>query len=114
MNKYYECHITMIGNPATIKPLVEQTKWKFSVIDGDPVLGQGVKCYATRLFNFRNAEVIVLNELINVAQSLSDQRVNVVRRKIECVIYDDKSAHVKFDCKGGCKECHLDDCGKDL
>lgn len=109
MNKYYECHITMIGKPEFIKPLVEKTKWKFSSIDGDPVLGDGIKCYATRLFNYKLPQDQVLDILFHTANNLKDKDCNVVRRKIELVIYDDKSSHVKFDCKGGCKDCHLDD-----
>lgn len=107
MTTYFECHVTMLGNPDTIRPEVENRKWKFSVIDGDPVLGDGLKCYATKLFNRRNGQEAVQAELFSIAKDLTNLGFNVLRRKIELVIYDDRS--VKVNCIGGCPECHLDD-----
>lgn len=105
---YYECHITLMAEHTDlIKNVVETLKWKFSVIDGDPVLGKGIKCYATRLFNRRNAQDAVQQELFNVAATLSELGFAVLRRKIELVIFDDRSSRVQ--CNGGCVECHLDD-----
>lgn len=86
---YYECHITMIGDPETIKPKVERLKWKFSAIDGDPTLGDGIKCYATRHFNARMDRDIVQDLLDGAAEVLA-QSVDVVRRKIELVLYDSR------------------------
>jgi len=104
---YYECHITMTGDKDTIKKLVEDQKWKFSCIDGDPTLGDGLKCYATRHFNVRENQDLILSKLLDIADRFSHSGINVLRRKIERVIYDDRSSTVR--CGGGCKECHLDD-----
>lgn len=108
--KYFECHVTMTGDAATIRPLVERLKWKFSVIDGDILLGDGAKCYATRLFNARLEQQGVMLQLLNVANKLESYGCNVIRRKMEMVIYDDRSS--KMRCEGGCVECHLDDVKK--
>src|ERR1051325_7475371 len=104
---YFECHVTLMGDATTIRPEVEKRKWKFSVIDGDPVLGDGIKCYATRLFNRRLGQEDVQNQLLTIAAELSSLGFNVLRRKVELVIFDDRSTKVR--CNGGCKECHLDD-----
>ena len=106
-NSYYECHITMLGDPKKIRPEVERCKWKFSVIDGDPVLGEGVKCYATHLFNRKHELMKVQAWLFDTAAYLSSCGFEVLRRKIELVIFDDRS--VKINCTGGCVDCHLDD-----
>lgn len=108
--QYYECHVTMSGNKEAIKKCVEKLKWKFSCIDGDPTLGDGLKCYATRHFNHKLKESAVLNELHRIADSLVNSGIEVLRRKIERVIYDDRSSTVRLDaCNGLCPECHLDD-----
>jgi hypothetical protein len=107
MTTYFECHVTLQGNPSLIRLEVEKRKWKFSVIDGDPVLGDGIKCYATRLFNKKKGQASVQEELFWIAEELKTLGHNVLRRKIELVIYDDRS--VKVNCTGGCIGCHLDD-----
>ncbi len=100
MKKYFEAHVTMIGDAAMIRPLVEATKWKFSAIDGDINLGEGVKCYATRQFNLKIGESKALTILHETADSLVMKNVNVIRRKIEIVIYDDRQGV----CTGACPE----------
>lgn len=104
---YYESHITMTGDKDTLKKLVEDQGWIFSCIDGDPVMGSGQKCYATMLFNSKMGKDLILCKLLDVADRLKYNGANVLRKKLEQVIYDDRSSLVK--CKGGCAECHLDD-----
>lgn len=116
---YYEAHITMIGEPNyLLKSMIEEMGWKFSAIDGDPTLGDGVKCYATKHFKASEARETVLQRLHEAAYMLSNNRLNikVIRKKIELVIYDDRSSTVRFECEGKCPECHTQaqchDCGR--
>lgn len=90
--QYYECHITMRGDPEFIRPLVESsvTGWKFSAIDGDPVLGNGVLCYATSHFPVRLSQDVVVEKMNFVAHCLSQQGAEVIRQKVELVVYDTK------------------------
>lgn len=105
MKAYYEAHITLIADPVSVKPYIESSRnpWKFSVIDGDPVLGEGIKCYATMFFNVKRPQAEVLQLLHAKADHLKGVGFNVVRRKIEKVIYDDKMD--KVSCEGACLEC---------
>lgn len=110
-NQYYECHVTMVGDPVELRPYVESMKWKFSAIDGDPVLGEGVKCYATRQFKGTSDKESVLIKLRQAAWLLENEGFEVIRRKVELVLYDDRSSKVAFECNGGCPECHTEDLG---
>lgn len=111
MTTYYECHVTLVEYYAArlseLQYAIESRKWKFSVIDGDILLGAGRKCYATRLFNIRKGVQQVQSELFQIANELETMGFTVLRRKIEHVIFDDRSS--KTQCTGGCIECHLDD-----
>lgn len=104
MKKYYECHITIEPHEAAnagearmfkdaVRESVEQTLgikgWKFSAIDGDPLLGAGTKFYATTHFSARRPLRWVCGELDTMCAFLSiacDYRI--LRRKIELVVYD--------------------------
>ncbi|CAN7603481.1 hypothetical protein [Bosea sp. LjRoot237] len=114
MKSYYECHVTMEApaadndNRQRVKAAVDAIGWKFSAIEGDIVLGDGVKLYATRHFNTRLGDDRVVSLLHDAADTLAAQSINVVRRKVERVLFDDRSAKVR-PCDGGCLECHLDD-----
>lgn len=112
MKRYYELHITLddAGDPDTRMKMQNEVLaygWKFSAIDGDPVTGPGVKCYATTHLNERFGEEAAIKYLHRHANSL-DEAFRVTRRKVELVLYDDRSSKVR-PCDGGCPECHLDD-----
>lgn len=94
----------MLGNPKVLRPMVEKLKWKFSAIDGDPSLGEGLKCYATRFYNVKLALESVVFLVNDAARALNFGGAKVLRRKVEKVVYDDRSETV--DCDGACPECH--------
>jgi hypothetical protein len=109
-NKYYEAHITMSGDSADyVETYVKNRKWKFSKIDGDANLGTGVKCYATKQYNGNKDRDEILADLHLTANVLS-QHCTILRRKIELVIYDDRSNTVRFNCDGSCPECNTSHC----
>lgn len=87
---YYECHITMKGNPVVLKPQVEVSGWKFSAIDGDIDLGDGVKCYATMHYPARNMAEEVIATVKGYAGAYKFLGIDVLRSKVELVIYDSK------------------------
>lgn len=106
MNSYYEAHITLLGNPDKLEPIIKSIKWKFSKIDGDPNFGDGIRCYATRQYNGNLNKKSVLLDLHSKANIL-EQHGTVIRKKIELVIYDDRSSLINFTCSGNCPECTL-------
>lgn len=87
---YYESHITMLGTPETLKPLVEEIKWKFSAIDGDPVLGEGIKCYATMHHSAKHTIEDVISYVKAASQALRQKNIKILRSKVELVLYDTK------------------------
>lgn len=89
--QYYECHITMTGHGG-LSQIVEQTGWKFSIIDGDIDLGDGVKCYATRQYNKRKPLAEILKEMNETAETIQKStKGKILRKKIELIIYDERS-----------------------
>lgn len=92
MSASYECHITISPNldlvqeVLKIKKQVESTiQWKFSVIDGDPDLGLGMRCYATKWFKtLEEAE----DEIHIAAMDLVINGLTLERKKIEMVVHD--------------------------
>lgn len=84
----FEIHITVSGAQAREARLVaEIVGWKFSAIDGDPLLGPGVNCYLTHhAKDFMKA----LEQLRSVCLDLNNHHVQVLRQKIELVVFDTK------------------------
>ena len=76
----YELHITLTK-------AVELEGWKSSAIDGDPLLGDGVKHYLT---TYTSDEETARKKLWNGLWELADRglRLTVLRAKIEHIIYD--------------------------
>lgn len=88
---YYECHITMEADePNALRAPVAHIGWLFSAIDGDPNLGNGVKCYATRQFKGSLSEGFVRHQMATAVLELEGMGCKVLRSKIECVVYDTK------------------------
>lgn len=92
---YYEVHITMEdGHGAAlrdrIKYLLSSYNWKYSRIDGDPILGDGVKQYATRHYHRRTQMEYVRMQLDLMHLDLERIGAIVVRKKIEAVLVDEK------------------------
>jgi hypothetical protein len=87
---YYECHITLGLHPISAQPLIEALGWKYSCIEGDPVLGTGYHEYATRHASTRVGESRIIAEMSYIAGVLAHAGFNVVRQKVELVIYDTK------------------------
>lgn len=94
MKQYYECHITMDPEDKSrhfMQDAVESTGWSFSAIAGDPDLGPGLKCYATRQFNRKYELSDIIFELNAVAEKLNyTSGIRVLRRKIEIVVHDNR------------------------
>lgn len=102
MKQYYECHLTIEeGDPlkaasglyhnGDIRHAVEKIGWIYSAIDGDANLGPGRKHYATKQFNLNDRGQGVQGELDTARVTLVSQHCNVVRAKIELVIYDGRA-----------------------
>lgn len=95
---YYECHITILGDPNLIRPVVEDIKWKFSYINGDPTLGNGIRCYATALFSDKLSVYKVKQFINSTAAELKNKGLTIVRQKIEKTLYDERTD----TCDGNC------------
>ncbi len=87
---YYECHVTVIGNREQLEYVVDSLGWKFSAIDGDPTLGVGVKCYATKHYKANVSAAAVVEHVRSCAHSLRLASFEVLRDKVELVLHDSK------------------------
>lgn len=95
MKPYYELHITMEEPkeraPEVVCALESYTgwPWKFSMITDDPILGPGMKMYATTHVSEDKGEAWISLCLGTCVNYLRDTcNLNVIRQKIEHVTYD--------------------------
>lgn len=87
--RYYECHITMSGKPDIAKKITELSGWKFSKIDGDTTLGEGLKCYTTKQYNVKYALEFITDIVEEVALELQRfGNLKILRSKVELVVHD--------------------------
>ena len=84
---YYECHVTFMADK-DFKEQVEALGWRYSRIDGDPMLGAGVKTYATKHFNAKLHLDVVVEAVNTAATMLAMKGARVQRVKVEVVVYD--------------------------
>lgn len=96
MTQYYECHVTLLGNSSELRTPVERAGWIFSCIENDICLGSGIKCYATMHYSVSKYTVEDVIRLVeDVANSLREQSCNVIRTKVELVVYDSRQAQCR-------------------
>lgn len=90
--QYLECHITFIADRARGEQACQELSWLFSAIDGDPVLGEGVRCYATRHYNFRRHNPDAIWALMQKLRESLEKHYGfeVTRCKIELVTHDER------------------------
>ena len=88
MKEYYECHITYINDKPWMRNTMKMCGWKFSQIDGDPDLGDGIKCYATKQYNTKFSRDEIIDKMTSLSDTLELSGAKILRNKIELVIYD--------------------------
>ena len=87
MTNHYECHITFqISDRNKIEVLSGQY-WKFSAIDGDPVLGAKTFCYLTAHDTDFEALKTHMKYMVEIA---AGRGTPAVRCKIEQILYDSR------------------------
>lgn len=98
----FESHITCPRDRADDVEAVGSIRgWKFSKIDGDPLLGKQPYAYLT---NYNEDAMTLFADMKATSHALNDRKVPVLREKIEEIIYDTKTGHnelgVRFNLTG--------------
>lgn len=84
----FECHVTcLIKDAAIASEVAKELHWKTSEIARDPVLGNDTFFYLT---THADDLEVMFSRLQRVGDALWIRHVEVVRQKIEVVIYDTK------------------------
>lgn len=96
MRPLYEAHITFDFAVAEWVKKRHTAKWKFSIIDGDPNLGDKVFCYLTSydddpfcLLERMKDEIFIVS--LHFPRELYDEFGSNLRMKIERIVYDTKT-----------------------
>ena len=103
--KRFESHITL-NKPSSIDQakllfqIANEHGMKTSWITGDPVLGTGKWFYIS---GYDTDFDSLLNKVKNVAENIRARGVEVVREKIEEILYDTKTGY--FTCGVDCTAC---------
>jgi hypothetical protein len=87
----YECHITVKREYGPVAAGVAADPicpWSYSQIDGDPVLGKQAFAYLTK---HDTNYIRLYSSMKSTVGALSQQGVEVVREKIELIMYDTKT-----------------------
>lgn len=85
----YEIHITTtLRHAVTAQVLADMYKWKTSQIERDPLLGDSTFFYLTQ---HANEEVNARGLCAGMSQALADKGVEVLRQKIEHIVFDTKT-----------------------
>lgn len=85
MKDDFECHITLPASTENFLKSAYPLGWKFSMIDGDPTLGDGVKCYLTcHSSNYDEIKLKMRTALIYLAE----RYIPFIRAKIEQTVFD--------------------------
>lgn len=103
--KKFESHITLLKPTSIDKAkllfkLATENNMKCSWITGDPVLGIGKWFYIS---GYNEDFDILLMNVKNVSIKLKDLGFEVIREKIEEILYDTKTGH--FQCGIDCFAC---------
>ena len=84
----HECHITVDKKFAVaLEAIATVLHWKYSCIDGDPVLGKQAFAYlTTHDTDFER----MAGRMDTVCGQLGGMLIPVIRKKIELIVYDTK------------------------
>lgn len=86
----FECHITchIKDSEKVEEESIFSKHWKFSKIDGDPLLGAKPHCYLTcHSVGFKD----IKEDMNTTAERLTSKGIEVLRKKIEEIVYDSKT-----------------------
>jgi hypothetical protein len=92
----FEAHITCPREESLVVGYFAKDGWSFSVIDGDPLMGKRAYCYLTAYDTDGRKLLARTREL---ASALRSYKIDVLREKVEQIIYDTKT---DYDCVEAC------------
>lgn len=93
MNLNFECHVTIrnfaqVSTKTVLELVAQQLRWKTSVIQGDPILGEESFFY----FTAHAGDYMEMYERMRtLLKRLHEEKIPVCRKKIELVLYDQRN-----------------------